>query len=155
MSLRSIAAVLSATIATAALAQSKVPKGWFLHEDLAPTLTLAYYDPSSGDVNFSVTCTEGYADAIIAFYPESNVSNEKKAVQLVLSRGAGSLSIDATGQMYNGRYTIDGQTSMEQHFVELLQGGFTLAADGQEMRRFSTNEHDSVHVRKLTEACRG
>jgi len=46
-------------------AQSSTPKGWFLHDDQAPTLTLAYYDPSSGNVIFAATCTQGYSDTII------------------------------------------------------------------------------------------
>ncbi|MCO5139539.1 MULTISPECIES: hypothetical protein [unclassified Shinella] len=102
---RFTAAISSLILAMAIPAQSSVPKGWFLHEDQAPTLTLAYYDPSSGDVVFAVTCT--------------------------------------------------GQTSMEQRLVDLLHGGFTLASDGQEMRTFSTTGQDPVHVRNLTEACRG
>lgn len=78
---RFTAAILSLILAMAISAQSSVPKGWFLHEDQAPTLTLAYYDPSSGDVMFAVTCTQGYTDAVIAFYPET-ASAGKKAVHV-------------------------------------------------------------------------
>ncbi|GLR50659.1 hypothetical protein KYK30_30710 [Shinella yambaruensis] len=151
---RFTAAILSLILAMAIPAQSSVPKGWFLHEDQAPTLTLAYYDPSSGDVMFAVTCTQGYTDAVIAFYPET-ASPGKKAVRLTLSSGDSVLVIDGTAQIHNGRYAIDGQTSIEQHLVDLLHGGFTLASDGQEMRTFSTTEQDAVHVRNLTKACRG
>ncbi|PWK64647.1 hypothetical protein C8K44_11988 [Aminobacter sp. AP02] len=39
--------VMLALTSAAAFAQAEIPKGWFLHEDQSPTLTLAYYEPAS------------------------------------------------------------------------------------------------------------
>ena len=155
MGLRLATAVYCIFLSMSAHAQSSTPKGWFLHDDQAPTLTLAYYDPSSGNVIFAATCTQGYSDTIIAFYPEAALAEGKKSVELALSRSASRLAFDGAAQVYSGRYTIDGQTSMEPELADLLQGGFTLAVDGQEMQVFTATEQDSAHIRKLTEACRG
>lgn len=65
MGLRLATAVFCIFLSMSAHAQSSTPKGWFLHDDQAPTLTLAYYDPSSGNVIFAATCTQGYSDTII------------------------------------------------------------------------------------------
>ncbi len=154
MLLRLSAALLSVVIATAASAQTRLlPKGWFLHDDLAPTLDLAFYEPTH--VSFSVTCTKGYTDTIVAFMPETKGPDGKTPVKLVLSRGATSVSVDATGQMFKGRYVIDGQTTMTPSLAELLQGGFTLTADGKEIKTYATTDQDRAHVQKLTQACRG
>ncbi len=156
MSLWSRAALLSVALSAGALAASAqtkvIPKGWFLHEELAPTLDLAFYEPTY--VSFSVSCTKGYTDTIVAFMPETKGPDGKTQVKLALSRGATSVAIDATGQMYRGRYVIDGQTTMTPSLADLLQGGFTLTADGKEVKRYATTEQDGAHVRKLTEACR-
>lgn len=163
MSLRMSAALLSVVFATAASAQTAkvIPKGWFLHDDLAPTLDLAFYEPTY--VSFSVTCTKGYTDAIVAFMPDpkgpdpkgpETKPDGKTPVKLVLSRGAASVSIDATGQMFKGRYVIDGQTTMTPALADLLQGGFTLTAGGKEIKTYATTDQDRAHVQKLTQACR-
>ncbi len=155
MSLRLSAALLSVVIAAAgASAQTTkaVPKGWFLHDDLAPTLDLAFYEPTH--VSFSVSCTKGYTDAVVAFRPETKGPDGKTPTKLVLSRGAASVSIDATGQMFNGRYVVDGQTTMTPALADLLQGGFTLTVGGKEIKTYATTDQDCAHVEKLTQACR-
>lgn len=138
-----------------AFAQGDLPKGWFLHEDQAPTLTLAYYDPLSGVVDFSVTCTEGYADTVLAFYPPSVGKAEKHSVHLTLSSATSSFVIDATGQMYNDRYVVDAITTMEPTLAELLVGGFTVSVGSAAMGTYSPTEDDGTHVKKIAEACRG
>ena len=160
MSLRLSAALLSVVIATAASAQTTkvIPKGWYLHDDLAPSLDLAFYEPTQ-HVSFSVTCTKGYTDTIVAFMPdpkgpEAKGPDGKTPVKLVLSRGAASVSLDATGQMFKGRYVIDGQTTMTPVLADLLQGGFTLTAGGKEIKTYATTDQDRAHVQKLTQACR-
>jgi hypothetical protein len=170
MSLRLSAALLSVVIATAASAQTTkvIPKGWYLHDDLAPSLDLAFYEPTQ-HVSFSVTCTKGYTDTIVAFMPdpkgpdpkgpeakgpETKGPDGKTPMKLVLSRGAASVSLDATGQMFKGRYVIDGQTTMTPVLADLLQGGFTLTAGGKEIKTYATTDQDRAHVQKLTQACR-
>ena len=157
MSLWSRAALLSVVLAAGAVAASAqtriIPKGWFLHDELAPTLDLAFYEPTY--VSFSVTCTKGYTDTIVAFMPETKGPDGKIPVKLVLSRGASSVAIDANGQMYRGRYVIDGETKMTPVLADLLQGGFTLTADGKEVKTYATTDQDRAHVQKLTQACRG
>ena len=154
MSLRLSAALLSVVIAAGASAQTTkaVPKGWYLHDDLAPTLDLAFYEPTH--VSFSVSCTKGYTDAVVAFRPETKGPDGKTPTKLVLSRGAASVSIDATGQMFNGRYVVDGQTTMTPALADLLQGGFTLTVGGKEIKTYATTDQDRAHVEKLTQACR-
>lgn len=156
MSLWSRAALLSVVLAAGAVAASAqtriIPKGWFLHDELAPTLDLAFYEPTY--VSFSVTCTKGYTDTIVAFMPETKGPDGKSPVKLVLSRGASSVAIDANGQMYRGRYVIDGETKMTPALADLLQGGFTLTADGKEVKTYATTDQDRAHVQKLTQACR-
>lgn len=156
MSLWSRAALLSVALTAGAIAASAqtriVPKGWFLHEELAPTLDLAFYEPTY--VSFSVSCTKGYTDTVVAFMPETKGPDGKIQVKLVLSRGTTSVAIDANGQMYRGRYVIDGLTSMTPTLADLLQGGFTLTADGKEMKTYATTDQDRPHVQKITQACR-
>ncbi len=156
MSLWSRAALLSVALTAGAIAASAqtriVPKGWFLHEELAPTLDLAFYEPTY--VSFSVSCTKGYTDTVVAFMPETKGPDGKIQVKLVLSRGTTSVAIDANGQMYRGRYVIDGLTSMTPALADLLQGGFTLTADGKEMKTYATTDQDRTHVQKITQACR-
>ncbi len=139
----------------AALAQGEFPKGWFLHDDQSPTLTLAYYDPISGDVDISLNCTAGYSDVVVAFYPKSAGMNEGRETKLELRNGNARHSIDATGKTYNGRYVIDGLTTMQPSLKKLLVGGFTIIVDSQDMGTYAPSENDSEHVRKLTEACTG
>jgi len=167
MSQWSRAALLSVALsagAVAAFAQTKViPKGWYLHDDLAPSLDLAFYEPTQ-HVSFSVTCTKGYTDTIVAFMPdpkgpeakgpETKGPDGKTPMKLVLSRGAASVSLDATGQMFKGRYVVDGQTTMTPVLADLLQGGFTLTAGGKEIKTYATTDQDRAHVQKLTQACR-
>ncbi|MCA0246308.1 MAG: hypothetical protein LCH93_06790 [Proteobacteria bacterium] len=161
MSLWSRAALLSVAIAAGAVAVSigawaqtakAIPKGWFLHEELAPTLDLAFYEPTH--VSFSVSCTKGYTDAVVAFRPEGKGPDGKTPTKLVLSRGAASVSIDATGQMFNGSYVVDGLTTMTPALADLLQGGFTLTVGGKEIKTYATTDQDRAHVEKLTQACR-
>jgi hypothetical protein len=156
MSLWSRAALLSVALTAGAIAASAqtriVPKGWFLHEELAPTLDLAFYEPTY--VSFSVSCTKGYTDTVVAFMPETKGPDGKIQVKLVLSRGTTSVAIDANGQMYRGRYVIDGLTSMTPTLADLLQGGFTLTADGKEVKTYATTDQDRPHVQKITQACR-
>ena len=161
MSLWSRAAFLSVVLTAGAVSASaqttkaipkEIPKGWFLHEELAPSLDLAFYEPTH--VSFSVSCTKGYADAVLAFRPEGKGPDGKKPMKLVLSRGAASVSLDATGQMFKGRYVIDGQTTMTPVLADLLQGGFTLTVGGKEIKTYATTNQDRAHVEKLTQACR-
>jgi len=151
--LSSIAVLALANVA--AVAQDEIPKGWFLHDDQAPTLTLVYYDPTSGDVDISLNCTTGYPDVVIAFYPRSGETGEERSVRLELRNGDTTHSIDATGQIFNGRYIFDGLTTMQPSLSNMLLGGFTVILDGQDVGTFTPNESDSKHVRKLTEACVG
>ncbi|MGO4835266.1 hypothetical protein AB4144_23720, partial [Rhizobiaceae sp. 2RAB30] len=76
--------VMLAFASAAALAQGEIPKGWFLHDDQSPTLTLAYYDPVSGDVDISLNCTAGYPDVVVAFYPKSAGMSEGQETKLEL-----------------------------------------------------------------------
>ncbi|WP_406872212.1 hypothetical protein WHT83_20260 [Aminobacter sp. P9b] len=147
--------VMLAVASSAAVAQSVIPKGWFLHDDLSPTLTLAYYDPASGDVDVSLNCTAGYSDVVVAFYPKSGDMSEGRSAKLELRNGDATHSIDATGKTYNGRYVFDGLTTMEPALGKLLVGGFTMLVGGEEMGTYTPNENDGAHVRKLAEACTG
>jgi len=148
-----VSGVVSGVVAAASAQTAKaIPKGWFLHEELAPSLDLAFYEPTH--VSFSVSCTKGYADAVLAYRPEGKGPEGKKPMKLVLSRGAASVTIDATGQMFNGSYVIDGPTTMTPALADLLQGGFTLTVDGKEIKTYATTDQDRAHVRKLTQACR-
>ena len=146
------AGTVAASAQTTKTAPKEIPKGWFLHEDLAPSLDLAFYEPTH--VSFSVSCTKGYADAVLAFRPEGKGPDGKKPLKLVLSRGAASVTIDATGQMFNGAYVIDGPTTMTPALADLLQGGFTLTVDGKDVKTYATTDQDRAHVQKLTQACR-
>ena len=153
-----VSGVVSGVVVAASAQTAKaIPKGWFLHEELAPSLDLAFYEPTH--VSFSVSCTKGYADAVLAYRPEGKGPEGKgpegkKPMKLVLSRGAASVTIDATGQMFNGSYVIDGPTTMTPALADLLQGGFTLTVDGKEIKTYATTDQDRAHVRKLTQACR-
>lgn len=141
--------------ASAAAAQGVVPKGWFLHDDQAPTLTLAYYDPASGDVDISLNCTTGYSDVTVAFYPKAGDMSEERSARLDFRNGDAIHSIDVTGRTYNDRYAFDGLTTMQPVLGKLLLGGFTVTVDGRDMGSYTPNENDGGHVRKLTEACAG
>jgi hypothetical protein len=150
-----ISFVMLALASSAAVAQDKIPKGWFLHDDLSPTLNLAYYNPVSGEVDISLECTTGYSDLIVAFYPRSGGMIENKKVKLELRNSNAVHSIDATGKTYNGRYTLDGPTTMQPSLGKLILDGFTVVVDGRDMGTYAPNGNDSAHVRKLTEACIG
>lgn len=147
--------VMLAIASAAALAQDEIPKGWFLHDDQSPTLTLAYYDPVSGDVDISLNCTAGYSDVVVAFYPRSASMSEGQSAKLELRNGNATHSIDATGKTYNGRYVIDGLTTMQPSLGNLLLAGFTVTVGSQDLGTYAPNANDSGHVRKLTEACTG
>ncbi len=147
-----VAGTVSGIVAASAQTAKEMPRGWFLHEELAPQLDLAFYEPTR--VSFSVSCTKGYTDAVVAYRPEGKGPDGKTPMKLVLSRGAASVSIDATGQMYRGSYTIDGTTTMTPALADLLQGGFTLSVDGKDAKTYAATDRDRAHVRKLTQACR-
>jgi hypothetical protein len=73
-----------AIAASGAAAQTELPKRWFLHDDQAPTLTLASYNPATGDVDISVTCTKGYTDTILALYPQSGEATDGRHMTITL-----------------------------------------------------------------------
>jgi hypothetical protein len=152
-SVRSSLCVL-AIAASGAAAQTELPKGWFLHDDQAPTLTLTYYNPFTGDVDISVTCTSGYTDTIVALYPKSGEATDGRHMTITLARDHLSHSINATGNASIGRYVIDGATMMQPELIELLVGGFTVAVNGQGMGTYAPNKGNMKHVKALTEACR-
>lgn len=147
--------VMLAYASSAAAAQADIPKGWFLHDDLSPNLTLAYYDAVSGDVDVSLNCTAGYPDVVVAFYPKAGDMTEGRSARLELRNGDTSYSVDATGKTYNGRYVFDGLAVMEPALGKLLVDGFTISVGGQEMGTYTPTDADSPHVRKLADACKG
>lgn len=151
-----LSSVFMVVLASAsAFAQAEIPKGWFLHDDQSPTLTLAYYDPASGDVDVSLNCTTGYSDVVVAFYPKSGDMTEGRSAKLELHNADATHSIDATGKTYNGRYAFDGLTTMGPALGKLLVNGFTISIAGQNMGTYTPSEKDSAQVRKLAEACIG
>lgn len=150
-----LSSLVMLALASSAAAQSVIPKGWFLHDDLSPTLTLAYYDPASGDVDVSLNCTAGYSDIVVAFYPKSGDMSEGRSARIELRNGDATHSVEATGRNYNGRYVFDGLTTMEPALAKLLVGGFTILVGGEDMGTYTPSEHDGAHVRKLAEACTG
>lgn len=143
--------LLCAAICAPAAQAEEIPDGWYLHDELSPSLDLVYYDAAARDTELTLHCDAGYPDLVVAFYPDAAMPDG--AYALVLQNGAVAETVQANGAVFNDRFVIDGLTRMSQPVATLLLGDFSVAVDGVEIKSFGASDGTKNHVQRFIDAC--
>lgn len=143
--------LLCAWLSLAAAHAQEIPDGWYLHDELSPSLDLVYYDVAARDHELKMSCSEGFAELLVSFYPDEPMPEHE--YDLSLRQGELVVSVDARGTTYNDQYAIEGITTLNQSVAQLLRGGFSVWTDGMEMKSFVMSEETKGHVERFLAAC--
>jgi hypothetical protein len=135
----------------AAAQAQEIPDGWYLHDELSPSLDLVYYDVAARDHELKMSCSEGFAELLISFYPDTPMP--EREYDLSLRHGDLAVATDARGTTYNDQYSIEGVTTMNQSMAQLLSGEFSVWVDGVTMKSFNVSEETKGHVSRFVDAC--
>ena len=144
------AALLAGFWGTAAMGQ-EVPEGWHLQEeDMSGVidLTLAWYEPGSGDVKIALHCQKGYADVVVTIYVDGPGAGP---VEAVLERDGTRFAFESDVGEYNG-FTVEAITTFGPELVALLKGGFSASVDGAALGDFEPKSGKG-EIDRIVEAC--
>ncbi len=148
-----LAALAAVLLGTAVLGQ-EVPEGWHLQEEDfsgVTDLTLAWYEPGSGDVKIAFNCQRGYPDVVLTIYVDAPTATDAAPVAVVLERDGTRFAFESVVSDYNG-YSVGTITNFGPELTALLRGGFAVSMDGAAHGEFGAKSGKG-EIDGILEAC--